>query len=238
MDIAPTLLNKPEYFTCEQFHCRLRIDVCIGRQKANTLALRREPFDHLPYPICYECTQGNNIQLEKKAAPDEPVNPKRGRGQRNEPCEFYNICLDLAAKKDWKTFNCESCEHYGGNKTVTEKIENKRMCSKCKDNFTISPANDLCASCMARKSNEARKSNNAGKAKLKALAKSNRKANNKGKGKAEKSILVPISKLEINFDHYKILFDQIHDLATEQIRTPEQQILYLLKTHPNLVKVS
>jgi hypothetical protein len=76
MDIAHELLNKPNYFTCEHFHCRLRTDVCLGRQKANTLALRRKPFDYLPYPICYKCIQGEkNIQLGKKAAPDEPGKP-------------------------------------------------------------------------------------------------------------------------------------------------------------------
>ena len=231
-DIAPTLLNKPEYFTCERFHCRLRIDICQGRQKANALALRKEPFDYLPYPTCNECIQGKNIQLEKKAVLDEPRKPKRGKGQRNETCEFYNICLDLAAKKDWKTWNCKNCEHYGGNKTVSEKIENTRICeTEACENKTISPKHPFCASCLARKSNEARTSN---KAKLKAPAKSN----SKGKGEAYKTPHVPISSFEIHFDHYKTLFDQIQDLATEQIRTPEQQILYLLKTHPNLVKVS
>ena len=230
-DIAPTLLNKPEYFTCERFHCRLRVDICQGRQKANALALRKEPFDYLPYPTCNECIQGKNIQLEKKAALDEPRKPKRGKGQRNETCEFYNICLDLAAKKDWKTWNCKSCEYYVGNMTVTEKIENKRLCSKCKDNFTISPTNDLCASCMARLSNEVRK---ARKAKLKAPAKSN----TKGKGKAEKSSLVPIpsSEIQIDFGKHTLVLDEIKDLAEEEMRPIEWQIIYMQKNHLKGIK--
>ena len=118
---------------------------------------------------------------------------------------------------------------------MSEKIENTRICeTEACENKTISPKHPFCASCLARKSNAARTSNKARKAKLKAPAKSN----TKGKGMPEKSSHVPISSFEIHFDHYKTLFDQINDLATEQIRTPEQQILYLLKTHQNLVKVS
>lgn len=218
IDVTNELLNKPEYFTCERLHCLLRIDVCLGRIKANKQP--RRPLDPIPFPDCEGCVQGKiNIQQAMDKV-DRQGKPKRGKGQRNETCEFYNICLDLAAKKDWKTWNCKNCDHYGGNKAVTEKIENTRICSECRNRTTISPANDLCASCMARKSNEARKTNT------------------KGKGKPEKSSHVPILSFEINFDQYKTLFDQINDLATEQIRTPEQQILYLLKTHPNLVKIS
>ena len=177
MDIAHELLNKPNYFTCERFHCRLRIEVCVGRQIANRQP--RKPLNPIPFEGCKGCTQGEKIMQQLKAA--------------NE--------------------NTRICE--------TEACENK----------TISPKHPFCASCLARKSNAARK---ATKANLNAPAKSN----TKGSGLAEKSSHVPILSFEIHFDHYKALFDQIQGLATEQIRTPEQQILYLLKTHPNLVKVS
>lgn len=177
MDIAHELLNKPNYFTCERFHCRLRIEICVGRQIANRQP--RKPLNPIAFEGCEGCAQGEKIMQQLKAM--------------NE--------------------NTQICE--------TEACENK----------TITPKHRFCASCLARKSNEARKATNA---KVKALAKSN----SKGKGKAEKLSHVPISSFEIHFDHYKTLFDQIQDLATEQIRTPEQQILYLLKTHPNLVKVS
>ena len=71
--------------------------------------------------------------------------------------------------------------------------ENTRICeTEACENKTISPKHPFCASCLARKSNEARTSNKARKAKPKALARSNRKANSKGRAMAIKSSHVPI----------------------------------------------
>ena len=230
MDIAYEILNKPNYFYCERLHCRLRIEVCVGRQKANKQP--RKPFDPVPYPDCEGCEQGlKNIQPTMENV-GRRGKPRRGRGYRYLSCPLYADCLEIVAKKNWKTFHCNRCDQYPGNKTVTEKIENSRICETegC-ENKTITPKHQFCASCLAKKSNAARA------AKKKGPAKSN-KTNTKGKGTPERSSYGPILSFEINFDHHKTLFDQINDLATEQIRTPQQQILYLLKTHPNLVKVS
>ena len=230
MDIAYEILNKPNYFYCERLHCRLRIEVCVGRQKANKQP--RKPFDPVPYPDCEGCEQGlKNIQPTMENV-GRRGKPRRGRGYRYLSCPLYADCLEIVAKKNWKTFHCNKCDQYPGNKTVTEKIENKRMCSKCKDNFTISPTNDLCASCMARLSNKSRLSNKAVKAKLKAPAKSNRKANSKGKGKAEKSSHVSLrNSIQINFGKHTSVLDEIQNLAEEEMRPLEWQIIYMLKNH-------
>lgn len=233
LEIAHELLNKPEYFICERFYCRLRIEICIGRQKANQQP--RRPFDPIPFEGCMGCAQGaKNMELEKSMAPDQPGKPKRGKGQRNEICEFYDVCLDLAAKKDWQTFNCEACTYYcDENKVVKEKTENTRICeTESCERFTINPNNPFCASCLAKKSNAAKAS------KKKGSIKPDHKTNGKDRATPKKSILVPISTVEINFVHYEPLLEQIRGLATEEIRTPEHQILYLLKTHPKLAKLS
>lgn len=63
-----------------------------------------------------------------------PVNLMKGKGRRNLKCDFYNRCLDVAAKKDWKSFNCESCDN---NKPVSKgeprvtRAENKKVSKKC-----------------------------------------------------------------------------------------------------------
>lgn len=234
MDIAPTLLNKPVYVPCEFSDQRkIRLERCIGKQKANQA---RKAFDPAPYPDCEKCAQGlaNIHQATDKAG--RRGKPRRGKGPRNETCEFYSICLDLAAKKDWKTWNCKNCEHYGGNKTVSEKIENTRTCeTKACENKTISPKHPFCASCLARKSNEARTSNKARKAKLKAPVKSN----TKGRGKAEKSSHVGLAKpiqIQIDFGKHTLVLDEIKDLAEEEMRPIEWQIIYMLKNHLKGIK--
>jgi len=35
----------------------------------------------------------------------------RGKGQKNLNCDLYYSCLDIAAKKNWQSFNCESCDN-------------------------------------------------------------------------------------------------------------------------------
>ncbi len=62
------------------------------------------------------------------------VSLMRGKGQRNLNCDLYYNCLDIAAKKDWKSFNCEGCDNYKpvskGESTVT-RPEKKKVCEKC-----------------------------------------------------------------------------------------------------------
>jgi hypothetical protein len=63
-----------------------------------------------------------------------PVNLRPGKGQRNLTCDLYCSCLNIAAKKDWKSFNCESCDNNKpvskGEFTVT-RAENEKVCKKC-----------------------------------------------------------------------------------------------------------
>jgi hypothetical protein len=115
---------------------------------------------------------------------------------------------------------------------VTEKIENTRICeTEACENKTISPKHPFCASCLARKSNEARK------AKLKAPAKSNSTANSKGKGKAEKPILVPISQpIQIDFGKHISVLDDIKNLADEDMRPLDWEIIYILKNYLKGIK--
>jgi hypothetical protein len=62
--------------------------------------------------------------------------PKKGKGERWFECKYYEDCLDLAAFKNWKNFDCEACELYKvlfrkREDVMTERIEkpeNTRIC--------------------------------------------------------------------------------------------------------------
>lgn len=120
------ILKGPEYFYCEKEHCRLRIEVCLKRQKANQ---ERRPFKSISFVNCEKCDQGARNQLLKTRV---SMNPKRGKGERKLDCDHYGVCLDLAAKKDWKSFNCESCLSFEAEVKevlkIAEKDENTRIC--------------------------------------------------------------------------------------------------------------
>ena len=38
-----------------------------------------------------------------------PIMCKEGRGVRNFACQFYDYCLDKAAKAMWSGFTCREC---------------------------------------------------------------------------------------------------------------------------------
>lgn len=116
-----------------------------------------------------------------------------------------------------------------------EKTENTRMCGDCKDKPTISPKHALCASCMARRANAARKG------KKKPPGKPERKTNGKGRATVKEPTLVPISKpiskpIQIDFGKHISVLDEIRGLAEEEMRPLEFQILYMLKSHLKVIK--
>jgi hypothetical protein len=102
--------------------------------------------------------------------------PQKGKGERWFDCKYYEDCLDLAALRNWHSFNCTRCPLYNHvfeeremnmetNKSNTrpqtrapeKKEENRRMCAECGQRVTISPSSPLCAHCMAIKANQAKK---------------------------------------------------------------------------------
>ena len=38
--------------------------------------------------------------------------PVRGQGKRRLFCPYYSGCLDIAAKGNWESFNCQKCPQY------------------------------------------------------------------------------------------------------------------------------
>lgn len=142
--------------------------------------------------------------------------PTKGKGERSLDCHFYNECLDLAGLQNWKTWNCESCDIYkavfGKLDMDQQKEENQRICERCTEKVTITPKHRYCASCMAQIGNEKRKTAN-------------------DTPKPKKSQPRPDFALTIDFADHTSLLTELKDLAIEEVRTPSQEIIYILKAH-------
>jgi hypothetical protein len=162
VDQIDEIPNSPDHFYCEKAQCILRVAVRLQRQKANR---NRRPFESLPFPICEGCPQGAENKRIVKSGAVVPGNPKRGAGHKDIACPEYSNCLSLAARKDWKTFNCEGCSRgasQGKEPVKTEKKENTRRCD-C-GNITLSPTCPYCPACMAKRANQARSAKKGPKA--------------------------------------------------------------------------
>jgi hypothetical protein len=223
------ILNNGEYFYCEKARCTLRVSVCIQRQKANR---KPKAFFSIPFPICQDCSQGAKNRAMSK--PGVTAKPKRGPGDKSVECSEYASCLDLAAKKDWKSFNCEACAHHkkkpGNAKPMTdEKEENGRLCDCGKP--TISPNCPYCPSCMAKKSNEARAVKQKAEKRAAEKPSGGRKVEEATHDmpKQEKPPARPSTALAIDFGKYADVLEQVKRRAEEEIRPIDLQVIFMLK---------
>jgi len=142
--------------------------------------------------------------------------PKKGKGKRDLDCRYYNDCLDLAGLQNWRSFNCESCDVYkltfGKSNMDQQGGENQRICERCNEKPTITPKHRYCGSCMAHAANEKKKAANH-------------------TPKPQKSQPRPDFTLTIDFSNHSSLLTEIKDLAIQDVRTPSQQVIYILKAH-------
>jgi len=174
--------------------------------------------------------------------------PKKGKGERALDCPDYESCLDFAAIQNWKAFNCEQCKYYLETlqkpQESTAKQENTRICEKCNKNLTIQPNSPLCASCIGKqawKDGKAKKKKQLPKKKIPPSPKKRDITQGKGKHKAE--IGQPRANFEVIFsEKYSQVLKEVEKLAEEEIRTVDEQIIYIIKTylsntqHPGAVK--
>ena len=56
-------------------------------------------------------TSNASDKEDKKLTPN-PVMCREGRGVRLFSCEYYDFCLDKAAKGMWSGFTCAQCPFY------------------------------------------------------------------------------------------------------------------------------
>ncbi|MBW1795570.1 MAG: hypothetical protein JRJ38_14255 [Deltaproteobacteria bacterium] len=176
------------------------------------------------------------------------ANPKPGQGHRNMACDLYENCLDLAAKKDWEGFNCESCTYWGQGQSKDdslrpEKKENARLCDCGK--ITLSPNCPYCPSCMAKRSNKGRSAKKESKPKRPRGRPPKKRATESptetpkkektthGMPKPEKATVGPYTALTIDFGKYSPILRAVEKLAEEEMRPIELQVVYILKHYLN-----
>jgi len=182
--------------------------------------------------------------------------PSKGQGNRFLECRLYDECLDVAGLRSWKAWSCEECDLYKsifGEKasenelkdmsTPPEKKENTRICEKCGKNPTIQPNSPLCASCIGKqawKDGKAKKKRHPNK---KVSTSTKRKDTTQGHDKRKAEIGQPRAHFEVVFSgKYSQVLKEVEELAEEEIRTVDEQIIYIIKTylsntqHPGAVK--
>lgn len=170
---------------------------------------------------------------------------------------MFSACLEIAAVGNWKDFHCEGCpelleldaapskDPLGGDSFLVgqqkeSSMQDKKpaLCEECKAKPVMSSsvgASKLCASCMARRSNVNRGKEKTAKEKTK-------KAPPKPKSSPKPGIKDYMDRVEaragepvitVHFDEYKEILAQIEQLAKKETRTPELQVIHLLKEQLN-----
>jgi len=229
VDEIKELLNGPKYFHCEGLDCRLRVNICVARQKRNRLV---KPFDPAPFLSCDHCEQGKE-NWESIIEYIESGNPKSGEGVKNEFCDSYGACLEKAALENWKTFNCESCgRDEEMKKEVSINSDGTRICEECHDKETISPKHALCSSCLGKKAHSKGKGSQK-----KVTGKSPKQAPIKAKSKKatgdtrKPETPPPASKdtVTIQFGKHVSILREVEKLADDEMRPIDLQIVYMLK---------
>lgn len=230
------ILESRDFFQCEQFKAKISKSACIQRQtEYEKLSLEYERGltrtpnileRLLSLKACSHCEQGKKVRTETM---DATVNPQRGQGNRETDCQFYSDCLDHAAKHDWKSWKCDECSHYNGKeKPKVAKKENTRICETegC-ERITLSQSCPYCASCMAKRANNGQK-------KRPTKSKAQKKAN----GKAKAEIASPRSNTEITiqFGKYASVLKEVEDLAEQEMRPVDMQVVFILKNHLESLK--
>jgi len=170
--------------------------------------------------------------------------PKPGKGERFLDCIHYGSCLDFAAIENWKAFNCEQCGFYIETfqkvpASGSIKQENVRICEKCGEKPTIQASSPYCASCLSLKAKESRARK---KEAIKAvpIPKNGKQGGSMGLRKGKEAYLdkdqaeigQPRAHFEIIFsEKYSQVLKEVEKLAEEEIRTVDEQIVYIIKIY-------
>jgi len=168
---------------------------------------------------------------------DIKTGPLKGEGERFLECRHYEDCLDVSAIKNWRSFNCESCDFYisvfkktesqnevKSMQTTSENKENTRICERCGEKPTIQPSSPLCANCIAAKRWQ-------GGSKNKGPVKPRKKKTTIDKSKADKSQQDSNTAVTIEFGKHASILREVEKLAEEELRSIDLQVIYMLKNY-------
>lgn len=119
-ETAESLLNSPDYFTCDKYACRMSKQTCVANQRlaGNTgrvhfdahhgcdfAAINRKAF-------CFECGQGSDIKMEMEA---EAMGKRGTCGNCGRP--------DVLLVPGMKNNICWSCQKYAAGTAGDERVK-------------------------------------------------------------------------------------------------------------------
>lgn len=117
---------------------------------------------------------------------------------------------------------------------IVKENQKIKLCTECHKNPPMSKGGAFCASCMAKKANNKRKQATGMTVKAPNLEKT---GEDKGeKGQVEKPPCGVNMKVVIDFNKYPHIFKQVQELADDEMRVFDAQIIFLLKRHFDTVK--
>jgi hypothetical protein len=150
-------------------------------------------------------------------------NPLKGKGHRELNCDLYETCLDLAAKNNWKAFNCEGCLKDKLTNTEIEKHVDIKLCA-C-GSPVIHPNSKLCASCLGKMAHKNKK----------APEKPVKPPKTKTEGCKPQKSTRPVQRkagatCTVDFGKYASILKEVKKLADEDMRPLDLQIVYMLNS--------
>ena len=100
----------------------------------------------------------------------------------------------------------------------------RKLCATCGNKPTISDSSPYCPSCMNKRSRESQKNKTAS-------VRLQREKPKKDTTRYEKTPTIENTAVNIDFGEHPLILKRVRDLADQEIRPLELQIIYLLKRH-------
>jgi len=173
-------------------------------------------------------------------------NPQEGEGERNFDCSRHAACEDRAAREDWIAFHCEDCPCFGieDEEDLSGEIDEEETTMKPQE---LTPRQDMCEMCGKRPRLKTvpycgsclAKRGAAKRAQERAMQGAPQQENKVGRPRgrprhrAESGGPPPAQEtaLTVDFGKYPGLLNEVKKLADDEIRSPDQQVIYIVKSH-------
>ena len=162
----------------------------------------------MPHPICGKCGSSGVYQ-------DRTID-----GQRFIVCI---ICGNRYPGNKEGFYMSDKAERSSGSE-VPEAAQHRRLCITCEEKPTISDSCPYCPSCM-RKRMKKKPGRKPGRERVKPISTA------EDKRRVKKTAVAGNMAVVIDFSKYPAILTRVQDLAADQIRPVDAQIIYLLKSH-------
>lgn len=200
------MLSGPDYFTCERTHTRMKKEDCVIRQ---TKGLKRlgapsRNFYDIP-PECWGCEQGKKIIAESKVADSKKENNMEEKICKIEGCDRPVDSRGLCSRhyQEWlynKDRQLEPGEKVCSVPGCNKRVKSKGLCGKHYDQNW-------------------HKNKKREKVHVPSVKVSKKEEVTHSKGRT----------ITLQFDDYPDILSELEDLAREEFRPVDLQIMFIIK---------